>query len=287
MNIIKSIFISTFAMVATIISFYAGAMIYAGENPIAWGGVMLTTAPFMTVISWLIIFRRMARTSDHFPVINFLSAIGVAMAIWSWSRGGSGMAPLLAIIGWSGFLLYSYWYSIFGRRPSKEIKVGAYLPDFTLRDVNGATVSSSQLTDKPTVLIFYRGNWCPLCVAQVKEVVRYYKEMEDLGVRVALISPQPQRKTAALSKKFNVKYDFLIDHDNLAAHTLGLVDPYGLPMGQQLNGYKSETVLPTVIITERGGKIIWTHETDNYRVRPEPVVFLEVLRRHLAGTVTA
>jgi len=283
MNLIKSIFISLFAMVATMISFYAGLMIFKGSNPIAWGGVMLTTAPFMTVVSWLIIFRRMARTSPHLPALNFLCALGSGMAIWSWSRGGSWAPPLLSLIGWSGFLLYSYWYSIFGRKPSEALRVGAQLPDFTLKDINGAKVTSSQITDRPSVLIFYRGNWCPLCVAQVKEVVRYYKEMEDLGVRVALISPQPQRKTAALSKKFEVNYDFLIDQDNLAAQTLGLVDPYGLPIGQQLNGYKSETVLPTVIITERGGKIIWTHETDNYRVRPEPIVFLEVLRRHLAG----
>ena len=45
-------------------------------------------------------------------------------------------------------------------------------------------------------------------------------------------------------------------------------------------GYDSDTVMPTVIITGKDGKIVWTHETDNYRVRPEPDTFLEVLRRH-------
>jgi hypothetical protein len=48
----------------------------------------------------------------------------------------------------------------------------------------------------------------------------------------------------------------------------------------QMIGYESETVLPTVIITDETGKIIWTHQTDNYRVRPEPDVFLDVLRGH-------
>lgn len=35
-----------------------------------------------------------------------------------------------------------------------------------------------------------------------------------------------------------------------------------------------------MIITGRDGKIVWTHETDNYRIRPEPDVYLEVLRKH-------
>jgi hypothetical protein len=46
----------------------------------------------------------------------------------------------------------------------------------------------------------------------------------------------------------------------------------------QVLGYDSETVLPTVIITAAGGKILWSHQTDNYRVRPEPALYLKVLR---------
>jgi hypothetical protein len=57
-------------------------------------------------------------------------------------------------------------------------------------------------------------------------------------------------------------------------------------MGMQMMGYDSETVLPTVIITSKDGKVIWTHET-NYRIRPEPDVYLEVLRRHKIVPETA
>jgi hypothetical protein len=49
-------------------------------------------------------------------------------------------------------------------------------------------------------------------------------------------------------------------------------------MGMQALGYDSETVLPTVIITGTDGLILWVHETDNYRVRPEPETYLAVLR---------
>ncbi|WP_432745901.1 hypothetical protein ABXJ76_08185 [Methylobacter sp. G7] len=72
-------------------------------------------------------------------------------------------------------------------------------------------------------------------------------------------------------------FDFNTDEGNAAARALGIAQAHGLPMGMQIMGYDSETVLPTVVIT---GKVIWTHETDNYRIRPEPDVYLEVLRRH-------
>lgn len=51
----------------------------------------------------------------------------------------------------------------------------------------------------------------------------------------------------------------------------------GLPFGMQLLGYDSDTVMPTVIITDDEGKIIFADLTDNYRVRPEPETFMRVL----------
>lgn len=57
-------------------------------------------------------------------------------------------------------------------------------------------------------------------------------------------------------------------------------------MGMQMLGYDSETVLPTVIITAAGGRILWADETDNYRVRPEPKLFLTVLESRLEAAPT-
>ncbi len=139
-------------------------------------------------------------------------------------------------------------------------------------------VTSAALTDKPSVWIFYRGNWCPLCMAQIREVADDYRRLEELGVRVALISPQPHRYTKSLAKKFDVTFDFLTDAGNRAAERLGIAHHNGLPAGMQALGYASDTVLPTVIITARGGEILWAHETDNYRVRPEPETYLSVLQ---------
>lgn len=282
MNLLKSIFISTYMTLLMAIAGYAGWMLYQGGNPIAWSGAMLTAGPLLMVITRLMLFKNVARTSAHFPLINLLGAVGVGLAVWAWyGQGANAIAPALAIVGWISFLLYAYWFSTYGgRRPSTKLKIGSTLPDFSVRNADGATVTSAQLTDKPAILIFFRGNWCPLCMAQIKELASRYKDISALGVRVALISPQPHSNTEALAKKFGVEFDFITDEGNAAARALGIAQAHGLPMGMQMMGYDSETVLPTVVITGKDGKVIWTHETDNYRIRPEPDVYLEVLRRH-------
>lgn len=282
MNLLKSIFISVYMMAIMGIAGYAGWMIFQGAGTSAWVGVMLTVAPILSVIMVLMTFKNVARTSAHFPLLNMLGIIGTVLAVWAWQQQEANIiAPALAVTGWLEFLLYAYWFSTFGnRQPSMKLIAGTRLPHFTVLDAHDQTVSSAQLTDKPAILIFYRGNWCPLCMAQLKELVALYDEISALGVRVAMISPQPHSNTVELAKMFKVKFDFLTDTGNAAAQALGIENINGTPMGMQMLGYDDDTVLPTVIITGHDGKIVWTHETDNYRIRPEPKTYLDVLRQH-------
>ncbi len=282
MNLLKSIFISGYLMAIIGIAVYAGWMLYEGETSLAWLGVMLTVGPILSVITVLMTFKNVARTTAHFPLINLLGTAGVALSVWAWERQGASLvAPALALGAWVGFLLYAYWFSVFGNRePSMKLIAGTKLPHFTVTDVQNQAVTSEQLTDRPAILVFYRANWCPLCMAQLKELVGLYNQISVLGVRVAMISPQPHENTIELARKYNVNFDFLTDKGNAAARALGIENVNGTPMGMQLLGYDNDTVLPTVIITGRDGRIVWTHETDNYRIRPEPDVYLDVLRQH-------
>jgi len=281
MSALKSTFISSYMMLAMVVTIYAGWMLLQG-NSLAWIGVVMTTAPFLMVISWLMIMRNVARTPDRLLLLTLIGATGVGMAVYfGYLQAGTVMPMILALVGWIGFLLYDYWYSHFNRQANAQVRVGAVLPDFSLRDIKGKRITASELVaGKPSILIFYRGNWCPLCMAQIREIAQQYQTLESQGIRIALISPQPHCQTLSLALRHQVKFDYLTDEDNAAARMLGIDDPYGLPMGMQMLGYSSETVMPTVIITDQQGQVIWTDETDNYRVRPEPSLFIDVLRQH-------
>lgn len=282
MNGLKSLFVTSYMMSVVIVTLFAFWSLMVSDNLLSWAGVLLVTLPFMITLVRMMITTGIARTSERLPVINALGFVGLVLTMVAYIRGGSGLAPILALFAWVGFLLYAYWYSSFSRKASPLLTPGKKLPEFIVRNIQGEAISSTLLFDKPAIWLFYRGNWCPLCMAQIKELAQQYQELEALGVRVALIAPQPHENTVDLAKKFGVNFDFLTDEGSEAARLLGIGHAQGLPRGMELLGYDQDTVLPTVIITAVGGKILWVDETDNYRVRPEPEVFLSVLRGNKA-----
>ncbi len=108
-----------------------------------------------------------------------------------------------------------------------------------------------------------------------------YADIKEAGAKVAFVSPQPQNYSRGLAKKFGVDgIEFYQDENNAAAKALGIASKNGTPMGMQALGYANDTVMPTVIITGADSKILWVHETDNYRVRPEPETYIEVLKKN-------
>lgn len=188
---------------------------------------------------------------------------------------GGLLMSLMLVLGWAAYIK---WYSVFDNRSDNEsLKVGKQLPEFLLEDSQGNEVSSTSFIGKPAIYLFYRGNWCPLCMAQIKEISAQYKELEKRGVNTILVSPQPHKYTQHLADKFDVGFKFLVDKGNKAAKQLDVFARNGIPAGFQVLGYNSDTVLPTVVITDRANKIIFADLTDNYRVRPEPETFLKVI----------
>ncbi len=117
-------------------------------------------------------------------------------------------------------------------------------------------------------------------MAQIKEIVNQYKELEKRNADVLLISSQPHSFTENLAKKHQVPFHFLIDVKNKVAKKLHIIHENGLPFGFQLFGYETDVIMPTLIITDSTNKIIFADVTDNYRVRPEPSTFLKIIDKN-------
>ena len=144
------------------------------------------------------------------------------------------------------------------------------MPEFTISDYHNNEISSDSFLGNQTLIFFFRGNWCPLCMAQIDEVALGYKEFEDKKINVVFISPQSSKNTKYLADKYNLSFKFYIDKNNKSANQLGILHKFGLPMGFQAFGYESDSVYPTIIAINAKGEIIYNDQTSNYRVRPEP-----------------
>ncbi len=227
--------------------------------------------------------RGLPRTSANLPWVVGLSASGMTLAIGGFGSPGATLTLAYAIAAFAGTVTYVYWYSRLDRRESALLAVGRTLPDFDLQEPDGTTVGARTLRGRPTVLLFFRGNWCPLCMAQIRELAEQYRELDRRGAQVVLVSPQSHDKTRDLAERFDVSMRFLVDPCSAAARRLGIAHDGGLPAGMEALGYDRDTVLPTVVVTDADGRILFSDQTDNYRVRPEPETFLRVLDQAATG----
>jgi len=280
LNLLKSIFISGFVTWLTWVTIYAVVELARGMEPmLSWLGLALTAfAPLVFFIKAFV--AKSARTPRHPVEYSILSGAGLALTMAMSYRYGeaAGMIHIWAFITLLAWLAYLLWYSVFKNRDATPLSVGSALPDFQLETLDGHVVSAESFRARPHLLLFYRGNWCPFCTAQIAELAAAYRRLEALGLTVVLISPQSVKKNQQLAARFDVPMVFLRDLHNAAAKTLGIFQKWGTPMGMQLLGYESDTVLPTVILTDAKGNIVFADQTDNYRVRPEPETFEALLR---------
>ncbi len=269
---LKSLYVSLFIGACAIGTVWAAVLALRGQSA-AWGEVLALGVPtlfFLRLFVW-----PTARTSANLWWMPAAGVIGAGFAAW---QGGWAQALAALLIGTGGSLLYIFWYSRF-EPPPATLAAGQRLPAFELRDAQDRIVSSAELTSRPAVWMFFRGNWCPLCMAQIREIAAEYRALQQRGVELLLVSPQPETHTAELAARFDVPMRFFTDRDNAAARALGIVVEGGLPAGLQALGYDADVPRPTVLITAAGGRIIHSDLTDNYRIRPEPSEFLQVIDR--------
>jgi peroxiredoxin len=183
---------------------------------------------------------------------------------------------LSSLLGGIAIPLYTFGYS---RLPSAgaQIAEGEPLPGSALKSLDGRDVSSAELD--PAILMFFREDWCPPCLAQIQEVAEQYRALERRGVTVALISGQPQCETAKLADKADVPFLHRIDEGLEVARALGLFHEAALPAGlpSRICASGNSAYLPTVVVTGREGLVALNAQTDNYRVRPELATFLVAL----------
>ena len=147
-----------------------------------WGVVLAAAGQFLLFI---MIGLKLSRALYAAPAL-VVAALGVALSLTE----GAG-SIVLAGLATALLVVYVLWYSKNGRTVSAALALGSRLPELSFTNLDGVAVSSSSWAGSPTVLLFYRGTWCPLCNVQVKELSEGYRDIEALGARVVLVSPQP------------------------------------------------------------------------------------------------
>lgn len=103
----------------------------------------------------------------------------------------------------------------------KALRKGDTAPNFSLKDDAGRATTLSELTaDKPLVLSFNRGNWCPFCNIELTAWQREQGNLEKANF--VMIMPQTQAHSAQIKTNKRLSYQILVDTNNKVAEQFGL-----------------------------------------------------------------
>ncbi|MCK4750352.1 MAG: thioredoxin family protein [Bacteroidales bacterium] len=69
------------------------------------------------------------------------------------------------------------------------LKPGDNAVDFSLKNVDGATVSLSDYSDQKGVIVVFTCNPCPFAKAYEQRIIQFHKEFADQGFPVVAINP--------------------------------------------------------------------------------------------------
>ena len=191
--------------------------------------------------------------------------------LWIWLLGA-------AIVASAAFA----WFRR-GRRPLPvALRRGQRLPAFTAVDETGQPLQSADLAGKPAVIIFVRGNWCPFCSKQVRNLTGYYRKINELGARLVFVTPKPLETTRRVAEFFRVEFEWWLDESLAATRQLGLLLESGVPSSYKKE-YGQDTMWPAALVVDAGGVIRYVDLSRHIVDRPNPKTLLREVEKAISG----
>jgi peroxiredoxin len=161
----------------------------------------------------------------------------------------------------------------------QPVQVGAMAPGFDARTVTGEPFRfEPQKRQKPAVLIFYRGGWCPYCNAHLGALRTTEPQLIAMGYDVLFISAdRPERLRPSLKEK-DIHYTLLSDAQMHAARAFGIafrlddatVERYkqhNIDLEAASGETHHELPVPAVFIIDRKGMVRFAQWDPDYKVR--------------------
>lgn len=165
-------------------------------------------------------------------------------------------------------------------KEAKGLQKGEKVPNFRALDLQGELFDLKESLKKgPLVLIFYRGHWCPICNAHLKNLENNLKKIYDKGAQVVAISPEKSEFLKRTAEKTDVSFRLLHDAGyaisklfdvHFKPSTLHKV-AYNTLLGANLKEAHSDESgqlpIPATFILDTSGTIVWRHFDPDYKKR--------------------
>ncbi len=171
--------------------------------------------------------------------------------------------------------------------------VGAPVPPVVFRRLDGSPFDLQKAAvEKPMILVFYRGGWCPYCNTQLSQLRKVQSNLLELGYQVVAVSPDRPEKLRATAEKQNLNYTLVSDSEATGMRAFGIAFRVN---DQTFNRYKHELEIdlenysgskhhllpaPAVFIIGKHGKILFQYVNPDFKVRLHPDILLAAAKAY-------
>ncbi len=145
------------------------------------------------------------------------------------------------------------------------------------------------LNDRPTVLVFYRGGWCPYCTRQLSGLQAAKNQIDSLGYQVVAVCPDDFTKLDSSIRESGAKYKLYSDSDISLIQAFGLgwkvhdklYDKYKNKYGLDTEEWSGEDhhVLPVpAVYIIKNNEVKFNYVNPKYSQRLEPETLIALLK---------
>lgn len=170
------------------------------------------------------------------------------------------------------------------------IKNSEKVPSTEVYATNGDTVDlKTYIGDRPVILVFYRGGWCPYCMRHLSALGQIKDSIDDRGFELIGITPDDfTNLDSSVVRGDDSQYKLFSDNQAAAMDAFGigwkvgdkLFDKYKNGYGVDLEWWSSnkhhKLPVPSVFFI-KNGEIQFQHVDPNYSKRLSPELLLAIL----------
>jgi len=162
---------------------------------------------------------------------------------------------------------------------AKPLASGAKAPDAAVLNTDGSSAKlSSLIAGKPTILIFFRGGWCPFCSRHLAAVGEHELDLRALGYQIIGLSAEGPEKLTPTAEANHVRYRLVSDKaaDAAQAYHVGYrLSPdrgpaykeNGIELTPAPDGDGFWLPVPTAFIVDRHGVIRFVYSNADPSIR--------------------
>ena len=171
--------------------------------------------------------------------------------------------------------------------PAGVSEPGEQLADAELLDAHGkAATLYEALGDKPAVVVFYRGAWCPYCNLALRTYqAELVEPLTQRGATLVAISPQKPDGSLTMQETNELTFTVLSDAGNKIAGRLGILTEatdgakasqaaLGLDVAAANADGTAVIPMPTTVIVDADRTIRWIDVHPDFSTRSEPAEIL-------------